>query len=308
MQLLYDPSHAHRAGDGPRHPDAARHGSGERASIFGAVLAEVHRRFAARCAGVDGHEGGGPEGAGRPCCRGVRSWNQRSQRGATPERGPRAGLSMPYTVKEEAVTARKGVAVQRHGPLVRGHERAVHPVHGHRCGHDRADAAADGMWKRLQAAPISRFTVIAQPRRERGHHRDDHHGGGVRLRAVVFGVRIEGSFAGFVGVCAAFAMMTASFGLLIAMLGKTPEGTRGISILVTLVLVMLGGSWVPAFLFPQWLQKATLRGADALGGGRAGRDDLARPGLRRGPAADRRAARVCGAVRGGRDLAVPVGN
>ena len=74
---------------------------------------------------------------------------------------------------------------------------------------------------------------------------------------LAFGVRIEGSFAGFVGVCTAFSLMTASFGLLIAMLGKTPEATRGISILVTLLLVMLGGSWVPAFLFPQWLQKAT---------------------------------------------------
>ena len=75
---------------------------------------------------------------------------------------------------------------------------------------------------------------------------------------VVFGVKIEGSFAGFVGVCAAFAIMTATFGLLVAVLGKTPEGTRGIAILVTLVLVMLGGSWVPTFIFPQWLQKVTV--------------------------------------------------
>ena len=74
---------------------------------------------------------------------------------------------------------------------------------------------------------------------------------------VVFGVRIEGSFAGFLGVCVAFAIMTATFGLLVAVLGKTPEATRGIAILVTLILVMLGGSWVPAFIFPQWLQKAT---------------------------------------------------
>jgi ABC-2 type transport system permease protein len=51
--------------------------------------------------------------------------------------------------------------------------------------------------------------------------------------------------------------MTAAFGLLVAVMGRTPEATRGIAILVTLVLVMLGGSWVPAFLFPQWLQKAT---------------------------------------------------
>jgi ABC-2 type transport system permease protein len=68
-------------------------------------------------------------------------------------------------------------------------------------------------------------------------------------------VKIEGSFAGFLAVCAAFSIMTAMFGLLIAVLGKTPEGARGVSILVTLVLVMLGGSWVPSFLFPTWLQQ-----------------------------------------------------
>ena len=52
--------------------------------------------------------------------------------------------------------------------------------------------------------------------------------------------------------------MTAAFGLLIAALGKTPEATRGLSILVTIVMVMLGGAWVPSFIFPKWLQTATL--------------------------------------------------
>jgi ABC-2 type transport system permease protein len=75
---------------------------------------------------------------------------------------------------------------------------------------------------------------------------------------LVFGVRVEGSMAGFVGVAAAFALMTASFGLLIAALGKTPEATRGLAILATLLLVMLGGAWIPMFLFPKWMQTATL--------------------------------------------------
>jgi ABC-2 type transport system permease protein len=75
---------------------------------------------------------------------------------------------------------------------------------------------------------------------------------------VVFNVRIEGSMVGFLAVCAAFSLMTATFGLMIAALGKTPEATRGLSILATLVLVMLGGSWVPTFIFPQWLQKITV--------------------------------------------------
>ena len=40
-------------------------------------------------------------------------------------------------------------------------------------------------------------------------------------------------------------------------LGKTPEAARGLAVFVTLVLVMLGGAWVPAFVFPQWLQAVT---------------------------------------------------
>jgi ABC-2 type transport system permease protein len=75
---------------------------------------------------------------------------------------------------------------------------------------------------------------------------------------VVFGVRIQGSWAGFLGVCIAFSLMTGAFGLLIAALGKTPEATRGLAIFETLMMVMLGGAWVPTMVFPPWLQKATM--------------------------------------------------
>ncbi len=75
---------------------------------------------------------------------------------------------------------------------------------------------------------------------------------------VVFGVRIQGSTAGFLGVCAAFSLMTAAWGLLIAALGKTPEATRGLAIVTTLLMVMLGGAWVPTFVFPPWLQRLTV--------------------------------------------------
>jgi ABC-2 type transport system permease protein len=70
-------------------------------------------------------------------------------------------------------------------------------------------------------------------------------------------VRIEGSVLGFVGVATAFAVLTSSLGLLIAAVGRTPEATRGMAIVLTLLLVMLGGAWVPTFVFPQWLQSAT---------------------------------------------------
>ena len=75
---------------------------------------------------------------------------------------------------------------------------------------------------------------------------------------VVFGVHIQGSFLGFLGVCAAFSLMTAAFGLMVAALGKTIEATRGYAVMATLLMVMLGGAWVPTFVFPQWLQKFTI--------------------------------------------------
>jgi linearmycin/streptolysin S transport system permease protein len=75
---------------------------------------------------------------------------------------------------------------------------------------------------------------------------------------LIFGVRVEGSIAGFLGVSAALALMTAGFGMLVAAIGKTPEATRSLAIFATLIVVMLGGAWIPMFLFPQWLQKLTV--------------------------------------------------
>ena len=74
----------------------------------------------------------------------------------------------------------------------------------------------------------------------------------------VFGIRVDGSRAGFVAVCVATALMASCFGLLIAALGRTPQATRGVAILAVLLMVMLGGAWVPSFVFPAWLQKVTL--------------------------------------------------
>ncbi len=52
--------------------------------------------------------------------------------------------------------------------------------------------------------------------------------------------------------------MASSFGLLLAALGKTPGAARGTSMLAVLLLAMLGGGWVPAFVFPEWLRTVTL--------------------------------------------------
>jgi len=115
-----------------------------------------------------------------------------------------------------------------------------------------------GLWKRLRAAPLSRSQLL---------------GSRIVASAIIslivfaviyavaiaaFGVRVLGSLPGFVLVLASFSLLTASFGLLVAALGRTPEATRGLAILATLLMVMLGGAWVPSFLFPEWLQTLTL--------------------------------------------------
>lgn len=115
-----------------------------------------------------------------------------------------------------------------------------------------------GLWKRLRAAPLSRGALLASVIVS-----------GALIASILllliyaaaiafFGVRIDGSVGGFLGVGIAFAVLTASFGLLVAALGKTPEATRGLAIFVTIIMVMLGGAWVPSFVFPEWLQKVSL--------------------------------------------------
>jgi ABC-2 type transport system permease protein len=115
----------------------------------------------------------------------------------------------------------------------------------------------EGMWRRLRAAPLSRAvllgsrvvgtTIIAM----------------IILTAVylaaclIFGVRISGSVSGFVMVACAFALLAATTGLMIASIGRSVAATRGVAIFAVLLLVMLGGAWVPAFLFPEWLQRVT---------------------------------------------------
>ncbi len=74
---------------------------------------------------------------------------------------------------------------------------------------------------------------------------------------LVFKVRVEGSWAGFIAVGISFCLLNATFGLMLATLGRSASTTRGLAMMATLLLVMVGGAWVPAFLFPRWLQNAS---------------------------------------------------
>jgi ABC-2 type transport system permease protein len=115
-----------------------------------------------------------------------------------------------------------------------------------------------GLWTRLRAAPLSRRALLGSRIASTAVIALIIFGIIYTTAISVFGVRVEGSVVGFAVVLMAFALLTASFGLLIAALGRTPEATRGFATVATLLLVMLGGAWVPSFVFPSWLQTVSL--------------------------------------------------
>jgi ABC-2 type transport system permease protein len=113
-----------------------------------------------------------------------------------------------------------------------------------------------GLWKRLRSAPLSRTTLLLA----RGIS-----GTLITLLTLLVGFAFArvvfqapiGNPVGFLAVTVASAIMASTFGLLVAALGHTPAATRRAAAFVVLVMVMLGGAWVPAFLFPAWLQQLT---------------------------------------------------
>ena len=164
-----------------------------------------------------------------------------------------SGPSVPFTTKSEAVTGREGAEYNGVAHSFAGMGAQFILFMGIEAGVALLLQREKGLWKRFRSAPISKAVLL----------------GSRALSAAmcafailcvmflfawaVFGVRIEGSVLGFVLVGICFAVMTAGFGLMVASLGRTPEGTRPIAMLLT--LLMLGGAWVPTFVFPEWLQK-----------------------------------------------------
>jgi ABC-2 type transport system permease protein len=114
------------------------------------------------------------------------------------------------------------------------------------------------VWKRLRVAPLSPAALLGSRTASTALIAFGLFAAILGAGMLAFGVRVHGSWLGLLALLAAFAVMTASFGLMVAALGHTPEATRGLAILATLLMVMLGGAWVPSFLFPAWLQSVTL--------------------------------------------------
>jgi ABC-2 type transport system permease protein len=177
---------------------------------------------------------------------------------AGPGTGTAPGLSLPFAMDEREVTSGADRKYNSYAHSFAGMGVQFILFMGIELGVGLLLMRRQGLWKRLRAAPVSRGLLLGS-RIAAGTLISAALLAGIYAAAVAFfGVRIEGSFAGFVAIGLAFALLTSCFGLLIAALGRTPEATRGLAVLATLLLVMLGGAWVPTFVFPEWLQSITL--------------------------------------------------
>ena len=180
------------------------------------------------------------------------------QRAAESSATPSVRLEIPFEAKEQEVTSGVNRKYNSYAHSFAGMGVQFILFMGIDLGVGVLLARRLGLWKRLRAAPLSRSMLLATLIVS-----------GALIATILllliyaaaiafFGVRIEGSIIGFFGIGITFALLTASFGLLVAALGKTPEATRALAIFVTLVMVMLGGAWVPSFIFPEWLQTVSL--------------------------------------------------
>lgn len=187
----------------------------------------------------------------------VRKYEAQPRKENTGGDAPR-GLAMPFTTHDEGLAS---------GPVAQGYNPYAHSFAGMgvqfilfmgvNMGIGMLLTRRSGVWDRLLAAPVTLTQVVLAR--------------GVSAAIIAFcllcaifvvaalGFHVQvSSVPGFLLMAAAFGALTAAFGLLIAAFGKTPEAARGISMFATLILVMLGGAWVPSFMFPAWVQQVTL--------------------------------------------------
>ena len=185
-----------------------------------------------------------------------RFYNQQPSGGGAPTE--RRGITMPYTVKEEAMTAGSNIAYNGYAHSFAGMAIQFLLFAMANIGVEMLLERQRGLWSRLRSAPISKTMLLLSKAAS---------GALISLlillvsfgfAMVVFKVRIQGSVLGFLGISVACAVMASTFGLLVAALGNSPATARGVTTLAVLMMVMLGGAWVPTFVFPAWLQQFTL--------------------------------------------------
>ncbi len=186
----------------------------------------------------------------------ARKWNSlnSSSKQTGTNNGAGGGLSIPYSVQARELTS-GNVPYNGYAHSFAGMSVQFILFAGIDAGVLLLLLRSRGIWQRIRSAPLSKtqflfaravatmlislfmLTII------------------YAAAILIFKVRIEGSVPGFLAIAISFCLLNACFGLMLATLGKSAPTARGLATMSVLLLVMLGGAWVPSFVFPAWLQQ-----------------------------------------------------
>ena len=188
----------------------------------------------------------------------LRQLNKRADTAGATTVGIQRGLTMPYDVITTKVTSGNEVSYNGYAHSFAGMTVQFLLLAGVDAGVVLLLLRERGIWQRLRSAPLAKTDFLVAKTLATMLI------GLFQITAIyaaamgIFGVRISGSVAGFVAIAIVFCFLNATFGLMLASIGRSAPATRGIAVMVTLLMVMVGGAWVPAFVFPKWLQQASL--------------------------------------------------
>ena len=167
------------------------------------------------------------------------------------------GLSMPYSVTSTQVTAHADMPYNGYAHSFAGMAVQFVLFAGIDAGVLLLLTRDRGIWQRIRSAPITKSQFLGARTLSTTCISLFQFAVIYLAAMLLFKVRVDGSPIGFVTVAVAFCLLNAAFGLMLAAIGKSAPATRGLATMVTLLLVMIGGAWVPSFVFPAWLQHAS---------------------------------------------------
>ena len=189
----------------------------------------------------------------------ARKLNSRSAgNDGTSTSGIRRGLNMPYEIATSRITSAQNTPYNGYAHSFAGMTVQFILFAGIDAGVLLLLTRERGIWQRIRSAPLSKSQFLFARTLATTLISLFQFALIYTAAILVFGVRISGSIPGFILLAVAFCLLNAAFGLMLASIGRSASATRGFAMVVTLLLVMLGGAWVPSFVFPKWLQQASL--------------------------------------------------
>lgn len=176
---------------------------------------------------------------------------------AGPAGGKGGGFRLPYEAVSEPVTA-EGATYNGFAHSIAGMGVQFVLFTGIELAVGILNERQRGLWRRFRAAPLSKGTLLLARVLSGAIIATGVFSALMAAGVAFFHVEIHGSLLGLALTIGAYGLMSASFGLAIAAVGRTVQAARGLSTFAVLIMTMLGGAWIPMFLFPPLLQTLTL--------------------------------------------------